>query len=107
MISMARKNLEIIEKFNKPTNEESPPSLFVLDAKLQLISSLSALDRSSDIDDDKVDKLISEMEKTCALNSILEGCHVLYSAYTTKSLILINKKKIKEALSLLEKTFEE
>lgn len=38
MLSMAQKNLDIVEKNNQPSSTDSPPSVFILDALLQLIS---------------------------------------------------------------------
>jgi hypothetical protein len=41
MVEMARKNLELTEKYNTPADPSDPPSLFIMDALLQLISYLS------------------------------------------------------------------
>lgn len=46
------------------------------------------------------------MEEICKENDIPEGTYLLHSAYTMKSITLIREDKIKEALELLEKTYE-
>ena len=38
MMQMVKKCLEIVEKVNKPRNPEDPPSVFLMDAILQVIS---------------------------------------------------------------------
>jgi len=38
MMQMVKKYLEIVEKVNKPRNPEDPPSVFLMDAILQVIS---------------------------------------------------------------------
>lgn len=57
------------------------------------------------ITDDDIDANIALMEKICGENGIVEGCQLLHSAYTMKSMTLIRAEKIKEALSLLENTY--
>jgi len=46
------------------------------------------------------------METICGENGIVDGCQLLHSAYTMKSMGLIREEKIREALVILEETFE-
>ena len=103
MISMANKNLDIVEKFNQ-TNDGSL-SLFVLDAQLQLVSMLCQANENGSKKQEILDT-IAKMEQACGENGVIDGCQLLHSAYTMKSMSLIREEKIQDALQILEETFE-
>ena len=103
MISMANKNLDIVEKFNQ-TNDGSL-SLFVLDAQLQLVSMLCQANENG-LKKQEILDTIAKMEQACGENGVIDGCQLLHSAYTMKSMSLIREEKIQDALQILEETFE-
>lgn len=103
MISMANKNLDIVEKFNQTT--DGSLSLFVLDAQLQLVSMLCQANENGSKKQEILDT-IAKMEQACGENGVIDGCQLLHSAYTMKSMSLIREEKIQDALQILEETFE-
>lgn len=104
MLSMATKHLEIVERSNKPSSEDSPPSLFVLDALLQLIS-IQCQVNTNGSRRDEIKANIERMERICGENGIIDGCQLLHSAYTMKSMTLIKDERVSDALKLLEETY--
>ena len=46
------------------------------------------------------------METICGENGIVDGCQLLHSAYTMKSMMFIREENLKEALEILEDTYE-
>ena len=103
MISMANKNLDCVEKFNQTT--DGSLSLFVLDAQLQLVSMLCQANENGSKKQEILDT-IAKMEQACGENGVIDGCQLLHSAYTMKSMSLIREEKIQDALQILEETFE-
>ena len=103
MLAMAQKNLEIVENFNALSDPNDAPSLFILDGILQLVSMLCQANAENS-KKAEVEALIARMENICGENGIVNGCQLLHSAYTMKSMMLIRQEKIKEALALLEET---
>lgn len=104
MLQMAKKHLEVVEHFNVPSDSNSPQSLFILDALLQL-TSMQCQANDHGQHKEEIAEGIARMELICGENGIVDGCQLLHSAYTMKSMTLIKEEKIREALTLLEDTF--
>ena len=104
MLSMAYKNLDVVEKNNVPSDGGSQ-SLFLLDALLQVISMLCQANKDNSRQQE-IDALLTRMETICGENGIIDGCQLLHSAYTMKSMTLIRQEKLREALAILEETYE-
>lgn len=103
MLSMAYKNLDVVERNN--VAEDGSQSLFILDALLQVVSMVCQASKE-DARKDEIESIISRMETICAENGIIDGCQLLHAAYTLKSMTLLRKEKIREALAILEETYE-
>lgn len=88
-----------------PADSNAPQSLFVLDALLQLISMQCQANEQGQ-HRAEIAEGIARMEQICGENGIVDGCQLLHSAYTMKSMTLIKEEKIREALTLLEETYE-
>lgn len=101
---MATKHLEIVERSNKPSSEDNPPSMFVLDPILQLVSIQCQVNQNGSRKDE-ITQNIERMERICGENGIIDGCQLLHSAYTMKSMTLIREEKLTDALTLLEETY--
>ena len=102
---MAQKNLEIVEKANKPTDPDAAESLFILDALLQLVSMQCQANKDK-IYNDEIAANIARMERICGENGVVDGTQMLHSAYTMQCRNLIREEKIKEAVKILEETYE-
>lgn len=47
------------------------------------------------------------MERNCGENGIINGCQLLHSAYVLKARTFLRNDRIREALEVLESTFED
>lgn len=106
MLEMARKTLEVSEFHNKPADENAPPSLFIMDPLLQLISYLSQGGQTPDEQrNQEFSDCVDRLERIYGENGIVDGGQLLQSAMTMKSMTLIREEKIHDALDLLEDTY--
>jgi cell division protein FtsX len=99
MMEMARKQYEIIERTN--VSKSSVPSLFLLDGLLQLISMLCQTQSMNE----EASKQIERVAMICLENGIADSTQLLHSAKTMKSIIAIRDENVKEALEILEDSY--
>ena len=104
MLLMANKYVELVEKTNRPSDSAAPPSIFTLDALLQMISMQCQANDNGDLES-LINTNLKKMEDICAENGIADGCQLLHSAYTMKIMGMITPTKFKEALELVQDVY--
>jgi tetratricopeptide (TPR) repeat protein len=78
MIQMVQKYLDIVEKVNKPRDPTDPPSVFLMDAILQVVSLQCQID-DRDVTEE-IDANIERIENICGQHGLINGCQLSHSA---------------------------
>ena len=103
MMQMVHKYLEIVEKTNTPRDPTDPPSVFIMDALLQVIS--LECQNTQHQDPKVLDDLLERMENICGQHGLVNGCQLSHSAQTMKTMRLIKPETFEVALTRLEEIY--